>query len=194
MRALSHHRYTWHQYLSVEQSSNVKHEFLDGEIFAMAGGSPEHAALSLAVGGELREQLKGQPCRAYSSDLRVRVLASGLATYPDVSVICGDVQYDPDSAATVVNPVVIAEVPSDSTEEYDRGAKFEAYQQIPSLREYVLVSTRERLVEVFRRSRDGSWPRTEGRSRARIPLDSIGCTLDVDAVYAGIALDRRPAG
>ncbi len=190
MRALSHHRYTWREYLGLEAGSDIRHEFLAGEIFAMAGGSPEHAALAVAVSSALHQQLKGKPCRTYSSDLRIRVLASGLATYPDVSVVCGEVQYDPESANTVVNPVVLVEVLSASTEEYDREGKFEAYQQIASLREYVLVSTRERLIEVFRRSADGAWLRTEARIHGNLRLESIDCSLGVDAIYEGIDVDR----
>ncbi len=190
MRA-PHHRYTWTEYLLLEESSTTKHEFFAGEIYAMAGGSPAHSALGLAVGGELREQLRGKPCRAYNSDLRIRVLETGLGTYPDVSVVCGELQYDPEQLrkpATVVNPTVIVEVLSGSTEDYDRGAKFENYQRIPTLREYVLVSHREPLIEVFRRGEDGEWTRSEARTQARVRLTSLDCELDVDRVYEGIAL------
>jgi Uma2 family endonuclease len=191
MRSVSHHRYTWEQYLALERSSNVKHEFFDGEIFAMAGGSPEHAALQAAVVGDLRVQLLGKPCRPYTSDLRIRVLSTGLGAYPDVSVVCGNAEYDPEARDVVVNPTVLVEVLSDSTEAYDRGDKFESYKRIPSLKEYALVSSRERLIEVFRRSETEAWIRSEARSKARAQLSSIGCELDVDRVYEGIDLDRR---
>ncbi|MGQ0505269.1 MAG: Uma2 family endonuclease [Myxococcaceae bacterium] len=188
MRLPTHHRYTWRQYLSFERSTDAKHEFFDGEIFAMAGGTPEHAALAAAVIAQLSAGLEGKPCRSYTSDLRIRVLATGLATYPDVSVVCGQPEYDPDADDTVVNPVVLVEVLSDSTEDYDRGEKFENYQRIASLQEYVLVSQREPLVEVFRRDGE-SWQRTEAR-RGKLLLHFVGATLDVDRLYAGIDLGR----
>ena len=94
------HHYTYADYLALEAASNVKHEFLAGEIYGMAGGTPEHAALSVAVSGALLAQLRGSPCRVYSSDLRVRVLATGLATYPDVTVVCGEAERDPENSTT----------------------------------------------------------------------------------------------
>ncbi len=188
MRAPSHHRYTWEQYLALERDSPIKHEFLDGEIFAMAGGTPEHAALGAAVLRELGVQLVGKPCRPYSSDLCVRAQATGLATYPDASVICGEPERDPMARTVVLNPTVLVEVTGDSTESYDRGEKLDHYRQIPSLAEYVLLSHRERLIEVFRRGADGTWARFEARGGERARLESIGCELDVDRVYEGIAL------
>ncbi|MGQ0504664.1 MAG: Uma2 family endonuclease [Myxococcaceae bacterium] len=191
MRA-SLHRYTWIQYLALEESSTVKHEFFEGEIYAMAGGTPAHSALSLAVGSELRAQLKGKPCRAYNSDLRIRVAATGLGTYPDVSVVCGDLEHDSErlrGAVAVTNPTLIVEVSSASTESYDRGTKFDNYRQIPSLREYVIVSHRERLIEVFRRE-EQDWIRTEAHVGGAISLESIDCVLTVAAIYEGIELEQ----
>jgi Uma2 family endonuclease len=121
------HRYSFADYLAFEEASTTKHEFLDGEIYGMAGGTPEHAALSVAVSSALLAQLRGGPCRVYSSDLRVRVHATGLATYPDVTVVCGEVQRDPESVTTVVNPRIVVEVLSDATEAYDRGQKLDHY-------------------------------------------------------------------
>ncbi|MFZ5471475.1 MAG: Uma2 family endonuclease [Myxococcota bacterium] len=188
MRAPAHHRYTWEQYLQLERQSPIKHEFLDGEIFAMAGGTPEHAALGATVLRDLGVQLKGTPCRAYSSDLSVKIQSSGLATYPDASVLCGEPRSDPGSPNVVLNPTVLVEVTSDSTESYDRGEKFEHYRGIPELAEYVLVSHRERLIEVFRRGAEGLWTRFEARRGARVRLESIACELEVDSIYEGITL------
>lgn len=190
MRA-SRHRHTWHDYLVLDQTSNIKLEYLDGEILAMAGGTPEHAALAMAVGVQLGQQLEGKGCRPYSSDLRIRVPATGLGTYPDLTIVCGPTQVDPEDRNTVVNPTVLVEVLSDSTEAYDRGEKFEHYRQLPSLREYVLVSHREPLIEVFRRGEDGTWTRTEARTHSTARIESIGCDLLVDRVYAGVDLGRR---
>ncbi|MGQ0507533.1 MAG: Uma2 family endonuclease [Myxococcaceae bacterium] len=191
MRAPSHHRYTWEQYLALERNSSIRHEFLDGEIFAMAGGTPEHAALGAALVRDLGVQLKGKPCRPYSSDLSVKVSSTGLATYPDVSVICGEVKRDPTAKNVVVNPSLLVEVTSNATEDYDRGEKFEHYRLIPELAGYVLVSHRERLIEVFHRGGDGKWNRLEARSGARVRLSGIDCELDVDSVYEGIALQSE---
>jgi Uma2 family endonuclease len=119
------HRYTFRDYLDLEETSSVRHEFLEGEIYGMAGGTPEHAALTMSAGAALLAAARGGPCRVHSSDLRVRVLATGLVTYPDVTVVCGPYETDPDSPTTITNPRVVVEVTSDSTEEYDRGEKLE---------------------------------------------------------------------
>jgi Uma2 family endonuclease len=177
-----HHRYTYAEYLDLEEASNSKHEFLDGEIYAMAGGTPEHAALAAALTIAVGSSLRGGPCRAYSSDLRVRVLATGLATYPDLTVICGPLETDPDSRVTAVNPTLLAEVLSDSTEDYDRGEKLDHYRQIPSLQECLLISHREKSIERWRRS-GGSWERTVAGAGDLLELRSIGCTLRVSDVY-----------
>jgi hypothetical protein len=128
-----HHRYTFADYLAYEDGSNVKHEFFNGEIYAMAGGTPEHAALAAAMTTLIGAQLGEAPCRAFSSDLKIRVLATGLVSYPDLTVICGSVEYDPQSRMVAVNPTSIVEVLSDSTEDWDRGEKLENFKQIPSL-------------------------------------------------------------
>jgi Uma2 family endonuclease len=189
MRAPTH-RYTWEQYLTLSGESSFKLEFFAGEIYAMAGGTPAHAALGLNMGAELRVRLKGTPCRAYSSDLRIRVEETGLGTYPDVSVVCGELRYDPsDPRNTVVNPTVVVEVLSDSTEDYDRGVKFEHYQRIPTLREFVLVSHRERRVQVFRRGLpDAEWRQSEVTAGERVRLESIAVEIPIDAIYDGVAL------
>jgi len=176
-------RYTYAEYLMLEEVSNIKHEFYRGEIYAMAGGTPEHAAIAVNVSTLLNVQLRGKPCRVHSSDLRVRVLATGLATYPDVSVVCGARDLDPENANTVVNPIVLVEVLSPSSAEYDRGEKLEHYKQIPSLREVVLVAHDERLVEVWSRHPGGEWHRAEARAGRSAALDSIGVALSVDEIY-----------
>jgi Uma2 family endonuclease len=170
----------------LEEDSNIRHEFFEGEIYAMAGGTPQHAALAAAITGELHRQLEGKPCRAYSADLRVRVMATGLGTYPDVTVVCGPVQSNPGDPNTCVNPSVVVEILSDSTEAYDRSEKLANYWQIPSLKTCVLVSHREQLVEVFSPGADGKWYRVEARTHAVAKLEAIGCELSVDRLYAGL--------
>jgi Uma2 family endonuclease len=179
----SSRRYTFEDYLSVEEMSAVRHEFLHGEIFAMAGGTPEHAALSAAVVVLLGTRLEGQPCRPYSADLRIRIVATGLATYADAAVICGDPVRDPASPTHVTNPSVIVEVLSPSTEAYDRGEKREHYQQIASLREYMLVAQDHREVEVYARGSGGSWRRSIYGAGQIVDLPSIGVQFPVDALY-----------
>ena len=177
--------YTFAEYLDLEQSSNVKHEYLDGEIYGMAGGSPRHAALALAAGSALLGQLRGGPCHAFNSDLRVRVLPTGLATYPDVTIVCGSLERDPQSATTVTNPRLIVEILSPSTADYGRREKFEHYAKIPSLMEVIYVSQDEVLVEHRRRGPDGSWSSTRHRAGETVVLDAISCRLDVDELYRG---------
>ncbi|WP_437683244.1 Uma2 family endonuclease [Sorangium sp. So ce131] len=180
-----HHTYA--EYLALEASSNVKHEYLDGQIYAMAGGTPEHAALAAAVIGLLFPELRRGRCRAHDADLRVRVPATGLATYPDVTVVCGPLQRDAQDEQAVTNPTLIVEVLSRSTEEYDRGDKFEHYKRLASLRQYVLVSHRERSVEVWTRGIDGGWTSAIAREGDAAHLVSIGVWLDVRELYEAAA-------
>ncbi len=175
--------FSFAEYLEQEKASRTKHEFLAGEIFAMAGGTIEHGRLAMKVASALGVQLRGRPCELLSSDVLVRVLATDLATYPDLSVVCGRIEADPADPNTVVNPIVLVEVLSNSTEAYDRGEKFAHYRRIPSLREYVMVSQREPRLEVFRRNEDGSWTLFEALLGQVAKLASIDCQLAVDEVY-----------
>lgn len=175
------HRYTYREYLALEAASNVRHEFLDGEIYAMAGGIREHAAICANMVSALVAELRGRGCQVHSSDLRVRVLETGLATYPDVTVVCNHVELDPDDRNTITNPAFVVEVLSPSTAAYDRSTKLEHYKAIKSLREIVLVAHDERLIEVSQR--DGSsWSRREARS-GTVTLQSVACTLNVAEVF-----------
>ena len=179
--------YAWHEYLALESVSNVKHEFLDGQIYAMAGGSPAHAALQLAVPSLLFPQLRTGRCRAHGSDLRVRVVATGLATYPDVTIICGPREIDPDDKNSVTNPTLLVEVLSPSTEDYDRGEKFAHYKRIVSLRQYVLVSPADHRVEVWTRAPDDTWTSAVCRDGEVADLASVGARLDVRELYEAAA-------
>jgi Uma2 family endonuclease len=178
------HRYTFREYLALEEASNVKHEFLRGEIYAMAGGTPQHAALGAAVSAALLAQLRGGPCRVYSSDLRIRVAATGLATYPDVTVVCGRSQRDPANEVTVVNPRVVVEVLSPGTEDYDRGEKLEHYKQIRSLAAVILVDYRERRIESHERAdQGGAWRHRVAAGGESLAIDALGAVLKVDPIY-----------
>lgn len=181
--SFSRRRYTLEDYLGVEEMSGVRHELLDGQIFAMAGGTPEHAALSAAIVVLLGGKLRG-PCRPYSADLRIRVLATGLATYADAAIICGDPQRDPSSPTHVTNPTAVIEVLSTSTEEYDRGEKREHYQRIETLREYVLVAQDRRSVEVYRRSTAvAEWEQRSYAAGDDVELPSLGVVFATNDLY-----------
>jgi Uma2 family endonuclease len=175
---------TYAEYFEFEDRSVEKHEFLNGEVFAMSGGTIEHARLAGAVIGALTEVLRGRPRAVYSSDLRIRIRATGLTTYPDVSVVCGGkAEVDAEDPYAIVNPVLLVEVLSDSTEAYDRGEKAAHYRHLPSLREYVLVSQRRPRIEVQRRNEAGRWEIYEYESGSQAELASIGCSIAVDEVY-----------
>jgi Uma2 family endonuclease len=177
-----HHRYTYSEYVALEEHANVRHEFFDGEIYAMAGGTPEHAAICANVSTALNVQLRGRGRRVHSSDLLIRILETGLATYPDVTVVCTRAELDPANRNAITNPTVVVEVLSPGTAEYDRGEKLAHYERIRSLREVVLVAHNERLIEVWQRKDGEAWTRGEARAGS-IRLASIDCTLDVDDVY-----------
>jgi Uma2 family endonuclease len=180
-------RYTYSEYPSFEESNPARHEYVAGHILAMAGGTPAHARLQAAVLFLLERQLTGGDCQPFPSDLRVRIPGTGMATYPDVTVVCGPIETDREDPKAVVNPTLLVEVLSDRTEAYDRGEKFEHYRQLPALREYVLVSHRERRVEVRSRDAGGSWQERHGGRGERVNLASIGVELSVDDIY-----DRSP--
>jgi Uma2 family endonuclease len=146
------------EYLTFERSArDAKHEFYRGEMFAMSGVSYEHSLISSNLNFALRTALAGQSCVPHSSDLRVCIHPDGLNTYPDVLVVCGRPEFLDGHFDTLLNPALIVEILSDSTEKYDRGFKFEQYQAIESLRAYVLVSQKSVRVEWFTRNDDGTW-------------------------------------
>jgi Uma2 family endonuclease len=178
------HGYSFADYLALEEASNTKHEFLNGEIYAMAGGTPEHAALAVATSAALLAQLAGGPCRVYSSDLRVRVLATGLATSPDVTVVCGAMKRDPESADTVTNPRLVVEVTSKGTESEGRGEKLEQYRKVPSLQAVVLVSHREPHIEVWEPAADGTWSSRSFESGQTAEVRALPVRLVVDEIDA----------
>lgn len=183
MPAPARHRHSYEEYLALDEQSNVKLEYLDGEIFAMAGGTPDHAALAMVIGSLLVPQLRPRGCRVFSSDLRVRVKETGLTTYPDVTVVCGLLERDPQSPTTVVNPTVLIEVTSDSTEHYDRDEKAEHYRQVPSLRACLLASHRRPHLDVWLRDDANAWVHREFGPGEILELDEIGARLAVDEIY-----------
>lgn len=178
------HHYTYDEYLAYERDSELKHEFEAGEIFPMVGGSPRHSALASRISAAL-ENTRPSGCTAFQSDVRIRVLATGRAAYPDVSMVCGRIMLDAAdrSGTTITNPTLLVEVLSPSTEEVDRGSKWRDYQLIPALQEYVLVSQESR-VEIYRRLTAESWEYLDVREGV-VKLAS-GPTLDLAALYESL--------
>ncbi|MBX3212802.1 MAG: Uma2 family endonuclease [Labilithrix sp.] len=174
---------TYAQYLAADAESARKLEYVAGAIVAMAGGSVEHGRLVSRLTVLLAAALEGRPCVVLPADVRVRVRAADRATYPDVHVVCGAIERDPDDDHAIVNPRVIVEVLSASTSESDRGDKFADYRRLSSLREYVLVSQRERRVDVYHR--DGRrWVLDEHTTGDVVRLESLDVAFPIDALYA----------
>jgi Uma2 family endonuclease len=180
-----HHSYE--DYLQAQAHSDLRLEFLDGEIFAMAGGTPAHADLAAAAIRLLGNAL-GDRCRVSTSDLKVRVEATGLTTYPDASVVCGPRQTARIDPHAMTNPTVLVEVTSPSTEDYDRGDKLSHYKQIPSLQAVIFVSHRLPQVTVIQRGRAG-WEERHSRSGEQVKLTTPEIVFAVDDLYRGIALE-----
>jgi Uma2 family endonuclease len=174
-------RFTFSDYLLVDDASTARHEFLDGMILGMAGGTPEHARLAAAVTLALGRQLEGKRCAVFSEALRIR-RAPDFAAYPDVSVVCGELARDAESAVTVTNPTVVVEVLSPSTAEYDSGEKLRQYQTIPSLRHIVLVAHDAPGIVVYTRD-EGGWQRRAAAAGEQAELPAISCSLAVDAIF-----------
>lgn len=178
------HRYTYADYVGVEMTSSTKHEFLDGEIYAMAGGTEDHSALAAEVVRTLGNAIGDRPCRVHTADLRVYVESSGLATFPDASVICDPLQkHPPGPEVTALNPSVLVEVTSNSSEAYDTGEKLGFYKTIPSLRECIIVSHRERRITVHYREGGGDWQSRVAVQGGRVLVPSLQCELIVDEIY-----------
>lgn len=177
------------EYLAMERECNEKHEYFNGEVFAMGGASLNHTLIVTNVVIELGTQLRKRDCTVHSSDLRVTVSSTGLYTYPDVVVVCGGPQFDDQIKDTLTNPTLIVEVLSESTKSYDRGDKFAHYRALPSFMEYVLIAQDSPHVEHFFRQSDKRWILYETDDiEATIDLASIGCTLSLAEVYAKVSL------
>jgi Uma2 family endonuclease len=178
-------RWTEAEYLAFERSSQERHEFIDGYVVAMAGASPEHDLIMTNTLASLHSQLIGRPCRVFSPDIKVRVAHSKLYTYPDIKVVCGAAIFADDQKDALLNPNVIIEVLSDSTEAYDRGDKFIQYRKLESLQEYLLISQKRVQIERWVRQLDNRWLLADEVQAAdgSLELTSVGCTLAMADVY-----------
>lgn len=182
------------EYLAAERCSPTKSEYLRGEAFAMTGASREHNLIAVAVSSALHQQLLTRPCEVYQGDMRVKVSPTGLYTYPDVVVACENPSFEDDHVDTLLNPTIIVEVLSETTAGYDRGAKFEHYRRIDSLREYVLIAQDKRHVERFTRRPDNTWLLWETNvPQSTVELTSIACELRVSDIYAKITFADQDA-
>lgn len=181
---------TEEEYLAFEPQSDLRHEYFNGEVFAMSGASPEHVKIVRNLLTSLWNQLESRPCEAYSNDLRVKVSATGFYTYPDIVLTCGKENFVGDDPKTLTNPTVIIEVLSDSTETYDRGMKFTNYQGIESLQEYILVSQKVRRLEHYSRQLDSNWLYSKIEDfNSTVILPSVQCQLDLAVIYNRISFD-----
>jgi Uma2 family endonuclease len=178
------------EYLRLERQSEYKSEYVNGEIFAMTGASRKHNLVSGNIFGELRQQLKGRPCEAFMVDMRVKVTATGLYTYPDVVVVCGEPKFEDKYVDTLLNPTVLVEVLSQSTERYDRIAKSSYYRTLDSLTEHLLVAQDEVRLEQYVKQENGTWLLFEYTSlEVVVELPSISCALDLSDVYDKVSLE-----
>ncbi len=178
------------EYLERERQAEYKSEYYNGEIFAMSGGTRNHSLLTSNFIALLSVALRGTGCLVFTNDLRIHIPAAGLYTYPDVSVVCGEEELLDDHQDILLNPVLLVEVLSPSTESYDRGKKFSFYRSISSLKEYALVSQRQKLVEVFRKNEEHLWVLHEtDEARGTVDLASVGCAIQLDDLYANITFE-----
>jgi Uma2 family endonuclease len=190
MVAIQNQQWTPETYLAFERASAEKHEFIDGNVYAMTGASEAHNLINVNITIALGIQFRGRPCKLYANDMRVRI-TNGNYVYPDIAIVCGEAQLEDDQLDTLLNPTVIIEVLSPSTEQYDRGKKFERYRNVESLQEYLLVWQEGAHIERYVRQEVG-WLLTEAKGLdARLELSSIGCTLALAEVYDKVTFDEE---
>jgi Uma2 family endonuclease len=181
-------RITPQEYLIRERQASTKSEFYQGEVFAMGGGSANHSLIAANFIREAGNALKDKPCAVFNSDLRVQ--STGLYTYPDATIVCGELEFDDDHRDTLLNPTVIVEVLSDSTERYDRGKKSSHYRQIASLKELILIAQDRPHVERFTRQASGDWLFHEQKEiTAEFELKSLGISVAMSELYRGVKFE-----
>lgn len=191
MSALPEIPWTGKDYLAFERESDEKHEFVDGVVYAMTGASERHNLVTGSTYASLYSQLRKRPCRVYPSDMRVKVAQTGIYTYPDISIVCEPPRFEDDQQDTLLNPVVLIEVLSPSTENYDRGKKFQHYRTLESLQEYLLIAQDSPHIEHYRRQTDNQWLLTDvAQADAVIELPSIACMLALADVYEKVDFEE----
>lgn len=192
MSALPHKRWTAAEYLALERASEEKHEYFAGEIYLMSGASRKHNLITLNLVTSLNVQLRDRACEVYASAMRVRIPAANSYTYPDVVVVCGDASFEDDELDTLLNPTVLVEVLSPSTEQYDRSKKFQQYRTLPSLQVYLLVSQDSLHIEQYTRQENRQWLFSEALGLdSQLELPTIGCTLILSDIYNKVTFDSE---
>ena len=177
------------EYLALERAAEYKNEYHEGEMFAMSGASRQHSTLMLNIAFALRSRLRGR-CTVFSSDMRVQMANARTFVYPDVSVACGEPRFRDDAFDTLLNPAVVVEILSRSTEAYDRGLKSENYRKIASLHTYILISQDRFHVEVFFRNEAGSWTLTEADGKeAAVEIPGVGLRIPMEEIYEDVSFD-----
>jgi len=183
-------KFTAEEYLAMEKESEEKHEFFEGEVFARAGASARHNVIFSNTFIALGIKLKGNPCRPYGSDLRIHVAQNTLFTYPDISIICGEIVPSKLDEDTATEPSVLIEILSPSTKNYDRGGKFKLYRDIPTLKEYILIDSESIGIEVFRINNQGHWELEEYRSQENtLAIQTVNVLLPLADIYQDTKLE-----
>jgi Uma2 family endonuclease len=187
MTGTSSQKLTPQEYLAIERAAEFKSKFFDGEMFAMAVISKDHSRITVNLTGGFHAAIRGKDCELFSSDLRVKVSANGLYTYPDLTIVCGPVDVEDEQADVLLNPTLIIEVLSPGTERYDRGKKFDLYRELDSLKEYVLVSQDQYRVEQFLRGNGSEWGyRVAFKEDDIVEFPSVGCSIPLKDIYARV--------
>lgn len=179
--------FTEKEYLEIERLALDKHEFYKGEIFAMSGASIPHNMIAMNCYVDLGTKLKGKNCKPFGSDLRIHIPKNTLYTYPDISIVCGDIETTDDKFDTVTNPSVIIEILSESTKNYDKGGKFTLYREIDSLQEYILIDSERIMIEKFTRNLDNSWQLNEYKAiEQNFRITTVAIEMNLSDIYAGV--------
>lgn len=182
--AYGNRKFTIEEYLNMERAGEYKHEYFQGEIFAMSGAGHRHNIIFKNLYGELVNKLKGHPCQPYGSDMRIHIPENTLFTYPDISIICRDLLEDGTDDDNVIEPALLVEILSPSTRNYDRGTKFKLYRDIPSLQEYILVDSEAVGVEVFRMTENGHWQLEEyKKGDEMLQIHTVNFQLSLNEIY-----------
>ncbi len=194
MSAQPQPRLTPEEYLELDRASEIRNEYYDGRMYAMSGGTHAHGIIILNLGRQFGNALEGRPCVVTANDVRVQVEPGGLYTYPDLMVVCDTPRYRDNRRDTVLNPVLLIEVLSPSTEAYDRGFKSRQYRTMESLQEYALVSQSEPRVEVFRRAPDAEWVLTDFAGlEASARFRSVDCVVPLAKIYEKVTFEEPAA-
>ena len=182
--AYGKNKFTVEEYLKMEKTADVKHEFYKGQIFAMSGAGPKHNMISINLIGALLKELDGKPCRPYGSDMRIHIPENTLYTYPDISIICGDIIPGDDDEDSATQPIVIIEILSKSTKSYDRGDKFKLYREIPALKDYLLIDSEKAGIEAFSLNDELLWELREYKNlEGTLNIKSIAANIDLKDIY-----------